>query len=252
LKKVLEIADGHVGSKYGLSHPNYLSRADRKGTDCLSVYEKFCEVRDWAGKIDVLLVGGDWADGWNPKEHGDDRTAEEKRQVEIGVKLARMIRGSPKIYWVNGSAYHRGTRHLEEQMAEKIGAVPHPHYRCFAPEIWDIQIEDVTFNIAHPITISKSTWQYQSTPIAREEVLAILNDNPARVVLRFHAHYLCGTFYTEHMGAVCPGYQTKTPFQARVSPLGEYRIGSFLFDVDDTDFDWHFKVWKTQPCVVKA
>ena len=229
-----------------------MSPSDQKDTDCQEIYDKFTNVIDWAGKVDVLLVGGESCDGWNPIEHGEDRTATEKRQIEIAVKALKLVKGSPKIYCLNGSRYHRGSMDLDEQVAHEVKAATHPHYRSQAPHIWDVKIEDTNFNFAHHISVSKSTWQYQTTPIAREEVLAILNDNPAQIVLRFHAHYFVYAGYTSHLGMVCPGYETKTPYQAQISPLGEYAIGSVLFDVDGNEWDWHQKIWKTKPSVVKA
>ena len=252
MKTVAEMSDWHVGSRFGISHPDYISRAEARRSDCTILYNSLMEIRDQIGKIDVLILGGDIADGWNPKEHGDDRTATEDQQVEIATKLVRELKGSPTIYAVDGTCYHRGSRKLDELIADRVGAVEHHHYRSRAPPLWDFQVQDVNFNIAHPITISKSTWQYQSTPIAREEVLAILNQNPANIVLRFHAHYWVYVGYLHHFGAVCPGYQTKTPFQGRVSALGEYRIGSVIFNVNGSEWDWHEHIWSTEPEISKV
>lgn len=251
-KRVLVMGDFHVGDRCGLNMPEYLSQADKETSDCLQLYERFLIVRDWAGKVNIVVLGGDLADGWNLKEHGDRRVSDEPRQVEIAVKLAKLIKGSPKFYAVDGSPYHRGTRNLDTMIADKLGAVEHPHYHTTAPPLWDFRVEKVQFNDAHPISISKSTWQYMTTPIAREEVLAILNNNGADIVLRHHAHYFVYAGYTHHFGAVCPGFQTKTPFQGRVSPLGEYKIGALLFLIDDDEFDWYQKIWSTKAEVVQA
>lgn len=236
----------------GLSMPEYISQAMARQSDCLMLYEILTEIRDEVGKIDVLFLGGDIADGWNPREHADDRTATEDQQVEIASKIIREFKGSPHIYAVDGTCYHRGSRKLDELIADEVGAEKHKHYGSTAPPLWDVRVEDVCFNIAHPITISKSTWQYQTTPVAREQVLAILNQNPANIVLRFHAHYWVYAGYLRHFGAVCPGFQTKTPFQGRISPLGEYRIGAVLFNVDGSKWDWDEMIWPTKPEVVKV
>jgi len=253
MKKILLIGDGHVGSKFGLNHPDYISPDMERTSDCRLLYNKFCDVRDKAGKVDYVFVGADMQDGWNPFEHGDDRVAEEKKQIEISARLLHMIKGSPKFICVEGSTYHQNTRKLDELLAEKLNAPIHSHYRSPAPATWNIYVERVEFNLAHPITVSKSTWQYQTTPIAREEVLAILNDNKASVILRWHAHYFVFAGYTEHIGIVCPGFQTKTPFQGRVSPLGEYRVGALMFTVDKGEWDWYRvgPLLKTKPEVLK-
>jgi len=252
MKRIGVIGDKHVGSKYGLNLPEYLSPDQIKSTHCMANYEKWTRVVDWLGKLDYVFDGGDSCDGWNRKEHGDDRTAVEEKQVEINVKLLRMLKGSPKFYFVDGSEYHRGSRKLDTSLANAMGGVEHPDHHTRAPPVFDVRVEDVCFNFAHPITVSKSTWQYQTTPIAREQVLAILNENPADIVLRFHAHYFVYSGYAEHLGVVCPGFQTKTPYQGRISPLGEYRIGAVRFEVHNGEFDWNRLIWKTKTTVVEA
>jgi len=249
MKRIGVLADTHVGSKYGVNLPEYLSPDELKTTHCIDLYERFQTVVDWLGKLDVVFFGGDSCDGWNPREHGDDRTAEEGKQVEIAVKLLSMLKGSPQWYFVDGSEYHRGSRKLDTKVAEKLGGVESIDYHTPAPPVFNVEKEGIAFNFAHPITVSKSTWQYQTTPIAREEVLAILNQNPADVVLRFHAHYFTYAGFAEHLGVVCPGFQAKTPFQGRVSPLGEYRIGAVKFEVHKGEYDWNRKIWKTKPTV---
>lgn len=248
MKTLLDIGDAHVGEAHGVSLPEYLSPKQRRTTDCLANYERWNEVRDYAGKLDGLIIHGDMADGANLLERGDDRTDPEKTQVEIAAKLIRDFRGSPGIFYVDGSPYHRGIRNLDRQIAEAVGAEYSKHYESQAPPIWTFKVEDVYINVAHWISVSKSTWQYMTTPVAREMVLAMLNRNPAQIVLRGHAHYMVGAFYSDHVGIVCPGFQTKTPFQARISPLGEYRLGAVKLTVDGSKFDWDLsKLWKTEP-----
>ncbi len=252
MKNVAVISDTHVGSAYGLGHPDFLSEHQKQTTDSLMLYDRYCEVLEWFGKIDIVLHLGDSCESINYKGRGSDIKLEETDQIKSIVKLLRMIKGSPKFYMVEGSEYHCGPKKLDELVAEQIGAVVHPHYHTPAPPHHDILIEGVQLNIAHPITVSKSTWQYQTTPLAREQVLAVLNDNPAHVVFRGHAHHWIYCGFTEHFGAVVPGFQTKTPFQGRISPLGEYRIGAVKLEVDGSEFDWHRKLWKTKLEVLKA
>lgn len=252
MKNVGVMGDFHIGSEYGLNHPKYVSPDAVESTDCMMLYERWCEVRDWFGKLDVALILGDVCDGWNPKEHGDDRNATEEKQVEIATVLLKELKGSPKFYVVEGTGYHTGSRKLDETVADKIGGIQHPHYLTTAPPMFDVKVEKAQFNISHNISVSKSSWQYQTTPIAREQVLAILNDNLANIVLRGHAHYFVYAGYTDHFGAVCPGFQTKTPFQGRISPLGEYRIGALKFQVNGDGYHWDKKIWKTFPSVMVA
>ena len=250
MKKILVLTDFHVGSRFGLNHPEYLSEFEKKHSDSPMLYRNYCEVLDWAGKVDYVFFLGDACDGWNPKEHGDDRVVEENIQVEAAAKLVRMVKGSPKIYVCDGSDYHRGIRKLDELFAQRIDAEPHPvyAYRAF-PEV-TVKIEETTFNLAHYVTASTTTWQFRTTPAARELVLAKLNENPSKIILRGHAHYMVYAGFTSSLAMVCPGWQTKTPFMARRSPLNEPRWGTVKFTVDHEKWDWDKKTWKPKTTVI--
>lgn len=249
-KKILTLPDTHHGSRQGLAHPDYLSPVEKKQGDGMMLYECFCKVRDAVGKVDYVFDLGDSCDGWNPREQGEDRVAEEKRQVEMAVKIRRMIRGSPKFFCVDGSEYHRGKRLLDEQVAEKVGSPPDPRWHKHAAPTRTIEIEGVKFNIGHFITVSSSTWQYRTTPIARELILAKLNEIPANVVLRGHAHYMAYAGYITSLGMICPGWQTKSQFVGRKWMMNEPRWGCVLFRVKDGRYDWSIHengqtlVWK--------
>jgi predicted phosphodiesterase len=246
MKRILVLTDFHVGSRYGLSLPEYLSDFEKEHGDSLTLYENYCEVIDWAGKVNYVFFLGDACDGWNPKEHAADRILEEQRQIEVAAKLLKMVKGSPTIFFCEGSGYHRGrgAGNLDEQAAQMTGAVKHPRYVRHAHSEINVAIEDVVFNLAHRITTSTTTWQYRTTPAARELTLAKLNENPARVILRGHAHYMVYAGFVTSLGMVCPGWQTKTPFMAAQSPLNEPRWGAVLFTVDGEDYDWDQKTWK--------
>ena len=238
------VGDFHVGSRYGLNLPEYVSPKMERESDCLMLYEDWEEVIDWANKVHYAFFMGDMCDGWNPKEHGNDRTQEENAQVESASKLAKMIRGNPECHVVEGSGYHRGSKNLDDLFAKEINAVPHPKYGYFAWPDKTLEIEKVPFHLAHNITVSKSTWQYRTTPAARELILAILNENPARIVLRAHAHYYVYAGFTKTLGMVIPGFQTQTPFMTRISPFNEPRWGGVLFEVDGENFVWDENIWK--------
>jgi hypothetical protein len=204
----------------------------------MMLHDCFNEVRDWVGKLDYVFDLGDACDGWNPKQHGDERTQEEDRQVEANVKLMRTLRGSPEIRVVDGSGYHIGSRKLDEKYAQAVGAIKHPKYGFYAWPDQTVKIEDVNFHFCHFINVTKSVWIYRTTPLAKELLLALAIDNPAQIVLRGHSHYFVYVGFSEHFSMSCPGFQTQTSFMAKTAPFSSKpKWGAILFTVNGDSWD---------------
>jgi len=254
MKRIVATGDWHCGSRFGLATPEYVSEKMRLRSDCLTMYERFCAYRDNVGPIDRLFLMGDLCDGWNPKEHADDRTVEEKMQVEMASELAKTFQGSPKIYAVDGSGYHRGTRRLDNAVAQAINAIPSKYGRYARPAVL-LDVEGVRFSFAHMTTVSRSSWQYRTTPLALRLVLSRLSrlerENHPYVLLRGHCHTFTYAGFKTQFAATVPAFQTCTPFIEERSPENTCDVGFLFFQVEGDDYTWRPYVEGWMPEVVE-
>jgi len=237
--KILVLADLHGGSKYGVATSDWVSDRIKGRSHCLEMLEQFNRVRDDVGKVDRLFLLGDLADGANPKEQGKDRIGDDDDQVEMICQLIRTVRGSPKIRVVEGTLYHGGVARLDKQIAEKLGAEK-DQLGNSAPKFWLGNIDGVRFSLAHKITVSQSSWQYRTTPLALRLVLTRLNkqEDPSRhmVLIRAHCHTYQGVFFKRQMGVTCPGLEARTPFGEERNPENNPDVGGLFFDVSDDNY----------------
>ena len=243
MKKIGVSADWHHGSRFGLANQDYVSAHNLKHSDCLMLDKDFMNNRDLMGKLDHLFLLGDHADGYNPLEHGEDSIAEENLQVEMGTRYARAFKGSPKIYVLRGSRYHRGRGggNLDERIAHEIQAVPDKYGKQASPKRL-LDIEGVRFSLAHKTTVSKSAWQYRGTPLGIRLVLSRLNrlekDGTPYILIRAHCHTFTFLGFKTQLGVTCPCYSTDSTFVQADTPESTPDVGMLYFEVDDDKFTW--------------
>ena len=243
MSKILAVADTHGGSRWGLGTPEWISERMRGRSECLAMHGEFVKIRDKVGKIDYLLCGGDLADGTNIREQGKDRVMDAPHQVLMISELLKTVKGSPKIYVVEGTPYHSGVQCLDEEVAKAVGAIPDTYGR-FAPKFWLLDIDGVRFSLAHKITVSSSSWQYRSTPLALRLVLSRLNrqEDPDKyfILLCAHCHTLQGVFFKHQLGLTIPAFEARTPFAEERMPENNPDIGALLFETKNGKLeDWH-------------
>lgn len=236
MSKILAIADTHGGSRWGLATPDWISERMKGRSECLAMNSEFVKIRDKVGKVDYLLCGGDLADGTNVKEQGKDLMMDAPHQVLMIAELLKTIKGSPKIYCVEGTPYHTGVQSLDEEVAKGVGAIPDAYGR-FAPKFWLLDIDGVRFSLAHKITVSSSSWQFRSTPLALRLVLSRLNrqEDPDKyfILLRAHCHTFQGVFYKHQLGMTIPAFEARTPFAEERMPENNPDIGALLFETNN-------------------
>ena len=86
---------------------------------------------------------------------------------------------------------------------------------------WEINFQPEgtkgVFHISHQVGVSAASWQYRTTPIARELVAALLNEKELYKydgVIRSHAHYFVFVRFNA-FGLITPCWQTRTPYMIR-------------------------------------
>ncbi len=254
-KKVGIIGDTHGGSEYGLATPDYVSEHFKNTTDCLMLHTHFNKCRDQMGKLDYLFLMGDLCDGGNRHEIGKGRIVSAEHQVDMMVNLLKTIQGSPKIVAVDGSNYHIEALGLDNEVARRVGAIPSMRGEYAQPTAI-IDVEKVRFDLAHFITVSKSSWQYRTTPLAVQLVLARLNKleltDGTYISARAHAHAFSGCVFKSQAAFSNGCFQTVTPFVKKQSPLNQWDIGAMMITVNGSEYTYETMFTSTAPQIMKC
>jgi hypothetical protein len=105
-----------------------------------------------------------------------------------------------------------------------------------------IECEEVRMHASHNVPVSASSWQYRSTPLARDLLLHKLNDSARSygdidVVIRSHAHYHVAVMFTHQLGLITPCWQTRTPFAVKRDIISPPDIGYIVLEIDGKNVD---------------
>ena len=237
--KDLIISDLHVGSYYGLM-PEKVIVEDRTGQRMIikpnstqkAMLDYFNKMLKDVGPVDNLIVNGDICDGPQKKSMGknvwtNDLYAQSKAAIEL---LSRIK--AKHVYCTMGSDYHSmEDRPLEQYVAEQLKG----EYGD------DLIIEHeglARFHVAHNVPVSSSSWQYRSTPIARDMLLMAVNQaneeyGKIDLVVRSHAHYWVCVGLGHQWGLITPGWQVRTPFAVKRDMISSPDVGWVVVDIDD-------------------
>jgi len=227
--RVLVISDLHVGSRYAVMPQRWQGFTALKHQRFL--FRKWREMVKKVGHVDAVVVNGDTVDGKQKGSQGKDLwTSDVDEQIEAAIDLVKMIKFD-RIHVTYGTPYHTEENlNADEVFAKRIGASLHG---------WEIQgkMENGIVHFSHQITVSTSAWQYRTTPLAKELVAALLNDDvfpKYRVIVRSHAHYFCYVGFSKNFAIVTPCWQLRTPYMIRKGLSLVPKLGYVLL-VDEKD-----------------
>jgi hypothetical protein len=163
---------------------------------------------------DYLLINGDVVDGTQPADEGKETCIQDvSSQIDAAEDLVKQINCS-KILVTYGTKYHtKENPNLDQQFAKQIHAQKHDYEISFQPKT----LQDI-IHLSHSIGVSTSSWQYRTTPIAKELVAALLNEKELysyKSIIRSHAHYFCTVAFTSNFGLITPCWQTRTPYMIK-------------------------------------
>lgn len=242
MKKGLVISDLHAGSYYA-PMPDKVEVEDRNGDkirylpsntqkELMKAWKKMCGT----GHYDFCILNGDLADGPQRKSMGKGViTSNLKAQADMAVELIQML-DCDKFYLTMGSEYHcQEDRPLEEYIAEQLNG-------AYSDDMI-LEVEDCRIHASHNIPVSSSSWQYRSTPLARDLLLLELNNSAKRygkidMAIRSHAHYYVTVGYKHQTGVITPCWQTRTPYAVKRDLISPPDIGYVTLFVDGNEI-WH-------------
>ena len=232
--KILIVSDLHVGSKFALAEPTpeYALNNVQK-----LIYNQWLTMIKDAGKVDYLVVNGDITDGTSYAEEGLHQwTNDVDAQIENAMELVKKI-DYDKLLVTYGSGYHvRRNPNADRTFALRMNADEHG-YELF----WKPAGTTSKFHVQHKISVSLSSWQYRTTSLAREMVLALLNEHvwgSIDVLVRSHAHYFVSVAFTKSLGFITPCWEARTPYLVEKGLAGVPKLGYVLLVGREKDGEW--------------
>jgi hypothetical protein len=279
---VITLADLHVGSTYGLWHPD-ADCDDEGGRHTLNFLQSYIwecwqhATTVWlpevCGKLErVLFVVGDGVDGVS----GKSPLVTDDGNLQIGAAqmiLDPVARACSATYMVSGTAFHVGkSGEWDNVLAQRIGAVPEvsgasdggqsesdgdkgeqgeaKRVRRYARWQLFARVGGVTFDVAHHIGGSQVV-SSRASPLLREYNAAAVScfedaDWPhPDWIIRAHGHlYRILPQETGCSILSLPGWEAKTPYAHKISRGRPFDIGLVVLICDEGRVEPHVKIYK--------
>ena len=247
MKRILIVSDLHLGSNAGLM-PREVTDFDgerhiaNKGQRRL--FDLWSQLVKKVGAVDIMVINGDACDGPNKKGSGIGCwTTDIRLQAKTAAELCKMF-DAKKFLVTQGSGYHVAENPSADAMtADELKAE-------FGTELaLNLKEEKIRLHFSHQIGVSQASWQYRTTPIARELVSALLNEKEYgkfHGVIRSHAHYYCGVEFGSHFGIITPCWQLRTPYMVAKGLALLPKLGAIVLDVDKGDVAKERYLWNVE------
>lgn len=234
MNKIVTVGDTHIGSVYGLAHPESVSK-ERHNAFLEWIFQSWQEFCRKHRNPDYLILIGDIADGTQSKTQGVDAiNTSTDVQVDMAKTLLNMLvpSGKTKIYGISGSGYHIGeaqATNIDRRITEVVGGE-------YKGNIFEFDIKQEKIQVAHGGTASMMN---PSTYIQREINLSKSDAQKRKVkgptiLLRGHQH----RFYMIQDDAGVYGvlngcWQYTTPFMSKKSANITPSFGGTIIEIND-------------------
>jgi len=184
------IADIHVGSMFGVWHPDAIPSYGGKYTLHIGqryLWDNWLRIAREIPTLDMLVWNGDLIDGKQPRDSGRFLLEPEIiRQAEAFLMVAepfqRRLRG--RTYVLRGTRYHDEEDIAVETIGRELGAIC-DHYGRHS---WDwllLDVRGVKLDIAHAQSVML---RYVTTALEREGQFSDMAGLHADVIVRSHSH----------------------------------------------------------------
>lgn len=245
-KKILIIGDMHVGSEVAIMPESMSTMSTQKERARMvfasplqmKILDKWYEMIDTEGTVDAIVANGDLVDGYHRKGNGLGCWTTDMDVQKMGAqKLIKEIklRNRGKIFGTQGSLYHTNENiSVDKLVIEELGGT-------FNEEL-ALQDGKMRMHFSHKVGVSGSTWQYRSTPLAKEMVMNELNQmdfGRFDIIARSHAHYYCAVQFGNSLGIICPCWKGRDEFVQRIGLTYNPSIGYVVVEINnDGSYSW--------------
>ena len=181
-----------------------------------------------------VVINGDSIDGTH---HGSTTQISQniEDQIRVAIELLTPVAENCRnFYMVRGTEAHVGqSGTYEEQLAQRLGAIPNAEGQYARHELW-LYVGESLVHLMHHIGSSGSA-AYESTAVHKELIESLTeaarqNLEPPSVIVRSHRHRAFKTSFPSNRGemisVVTPGWQCKTPFAYKI-PGGRTSLPQF-------------------------
>lgn len=244
MKNILLLSDLHVGSLWGLWPPDFETDDPRSDTNKLifrqnqtqkklwAHWKEMINVLNWDKPVECIIFNGDLIDGQQRRNIGRETvTSRLDVQTEAAIEIIETLPDVPK-YFTQGTEYH--------SLPDGSPVEAYIAKQCNGEFGDDLLIDEcgIRLHVGHPITVSSSSWQYRTTPLARDLLLLALNAAEERygkvnVVVRSHAHYFCTAGFSSQIGIITPCWQTRTPYAVKKNFITPPDIGYVILRIEN-------------------
>jgi len=232
MKEFIIISDLHCGSRFAVTNnpKNNVQKAIKK------IWQEMLTDLE-THRLTAGINLGDSTDGTDYHGQGKSNDTSDKfEQINIAYNLMQQI---PTDTWfcVSGSGYHVGSNLCDDQiLADKLGAK-------YGSELV-LDIDSSRIHCSHKVGISMSATAYRPTAIAREMMLATINQDEYgkfKAILRGHAHYYCRVQFGGSQGLICPCWKGRDIFAQERSLALMPHLGYVIMKVGNgkVDFEPH-------------
>lgn len=245
-KRILIVGDMHVGSDYALMPEEVFTlKTEKANCRCipatetqLKILSKWHEMIDSEGRVDALVVNGDSVDGYNRKSNGlGSWTTNMDDQLKTAMGLIKEVKYR-KLYGTQGSMYHTNENiSVDKLVIEGLGGT-------FSYDL-ALKVDKVRMHFSHKVGVSSSSWQYRTTPIAKEMVMNELNQfdfDKFNVIARSHAHYYCAVQFGQSLGLICPCWKGRDDFVKMLGLAFNPSIGYVVLEIDGSSYTWRHNI----------
>jgi DNA polymerase II small subunit/DNA polymerase delta subunit B len=251
-RSIVVISDMHVGSVFGLMPEGYRNMNKKTGESSYvslsdsqkTLYDHWLSMCQNAQRVkpEAIIINGDVIDGTHRKNEGRNVIlTSPKDQIDASVELLSKLPKSIPKFFTQGTSYHvDGVQPAEEYIADEFNAE-------FGPDLL-VEKAGLRCHCAHWTNSSSSSWQYWTTPIARDSMLLSLNKaedkyGPVDLAIRSHRHTYTYVDFTSSGGVITPCWQMRTEFAALKNIITPPEVGYLVIHNMGTSDNGKKSIW---------
>lgn len=234
MSKIVTVGDTHIGSIYGLAHPESVAK-ERHNAFLGWIFESWQEFCRKHKNPDYLILIGDMADGSQTKTYGVDALSTDTDvQVDMAKTLLNMLvpAGTTTIYGISGSGYHMGEGHatnIDRRVTEAVNGE-------YKGNIFEFDIKQERIQIAHGGTASMmnpSTYIQREINLSKADAQKRKTKGPT-ILVRGHQHRFYMIQDDSGVYGVLNGcWQYITPFMSKKSANITPSFGGTIIEINE-------------------